>query len=405
MADPEHTSLAKQGAHAIARWREKVYWRRQSIDLSGAYLSESKLRGADLAHDNLANIDLTNSDLQLADLSGSNLQGAHLWRSNLSGADFRRAILKGASLVRCNLQNSSLQGADLSGADLSNANLWCANLAEATLQGANLTGTNLSWVDLAGADLRNCRLTASNLEVANLAGADLRGAMLVRPRLSGASLEDCLFEMTLLADCDLSQVRGLESTRHSGPSFVGAESLAKSKGLIPESFLLQAGVAAPFIEAQREFGRSGTKSPRVLLISSTADKELATRIEEDLRQSGVLCWSLTADDEETLRLDQGSLERIIYYDLLLLVCSQQALGNPITSRLFAQLEPGAGSGAGSPGASSEVVTLAADDWVYTSQDQVCTKLRGTVVVDLRGSENEGNYRQGLIMLEKAITGS
>ena len=69
MADPEHTALAKAGAHAIARWREQIYWRRRSRDLSGAYLSGARLPGVDLAHDNLSNADLTSADLRLAEAS------------------------------------------------------------------------------------------------------------------------------------------------------------------------------------------------------------------------------------------------------------------------------------------------------------------------------------------------
>ena len=397
MADPEHTALAKAGAHAIARWREQIYWRRRSMDLSGAYLSGARLPGVDLAHDNLSNADLTSADLRLADLSGVNLQGAHLWRSDLTGTDFRRANLKSASLVRCKLRGSSLHAADLSGADLSYADLWCANLSEANLQGANLTEANLAWADLHGADLRNCRLTATNLEVANLSGADLRGACFIRPWLNGASLEDCLFETTLLADCDLSGVKGLAAARHSGPSIVGADSLARSKGLIPEDFLRQAGVAEPFIAAQEEIRRTGKTMPKILLVNSVTDATLAARIQEGLRESGVQSWTLAADDEEVLQADQGALERIIYYDLVVLVCSTQALVNPHTCRVFSQLEPGAGA-AHRP----RLVTVATDDRLYTRQDNLCAQLRQTEVVDLRGWEDEESYQDGLGRLVAAI---
>ncbi|PKB80214.1 MAG: hypothetical protein BZY88_09270 [SAR202 cluster bacterium Io17-Chloro-G9] len=397
MADPEHTALAKAGAHAIARWREQIYWRRRSMDLSGAYLSGSRLAGVDLAHDNLSSADLTSADLRLADLSGVNLQEAHLWRSDLSGTDFRRANLKSSSLVRCKLRGSSLHSADLSGADLSYADLWCANLSEANLQGANLTEANLAWADLSGADLRNCRLTATNLEVANLTGADLRGAFFIRPQLTGVSLEDCLFEMTLLADCDLSAVKGLESTRHSGPSIVSTDSLARSKGLIPEDFLRQAGVAGPFIAAQHDIRRTGQTGPKILLVSSVTDAGLAARIQGDLRESGVLSWTLAADDEEVLRSDQAALDRILYYDLLVLVCSTQALENPHTCRVFNHLEPGA-----APAHRPRLVTVATDDLLYTRQDSLCTQLRQTEVVDLRGWSKEESYRKGLAHLVSAI---
>ena len=397
MGDPDHLALAKQGSHAIARWREQIYWRRRSLDLSGAFLSGSKFAGVDLANDNLANVDLTSSELRLADLSGANLHGAHLWRSNLAGTDFRRANLRSASLVRCNLKGCSFQNADLSGADLSHADLWCANLAEANLQGANLTEANLAWADLGGADLRNCRLAAANLEVANLEGADLRGAWFIRPWLAGASMENCVFEMTLVADCDLSEVRGLASIRHRGPSVVGSDTLARSRGMIPDEFLQKAGVAGPFIAAQNEIYRSGQRSPKILLINSIKDSELSARIHKDLQRSGVSSWALAADDEAVLRADQGVLERTIFYDLLVLVCSTEALASPHINRLFAHLEPGE-SEAHQP----TLITVATDGLVYSSQDRLCAQLRQTKVVDLRGWAEEESYRLGLDRLAKAI---
>ena len=397
MADPDHLALAKQGSHAIARWREQVYWRRRSLDLSGAFLSGSKFAGIDLASDNLSNVDLTSSDLRLGDLSASNLHGAHLWRSNLAGTDFRRANLRSGSLVRCNLRGSTFQNADLSGADLSHADLWCANLAEANLQGANLTGANLAWADLGGADLRNCRLAAANLEVANLEGADLRGAWFIRPWLTGSSMENCLLEMTLLADCDLSQVRGLASIRHSGPSVVGSDTLARSRGMIPDEFLQRAGVAGPFIAAQNEIYRSGQRAPKILLINSIKDSELSARIHQDLQLSGVSSWALAADDEAALRADQGVLERTIFYDLLVLLCSTEALANPHINRLFTHLEPGAGA-AHQPG----LITVATDGLLYSSQDRLCAQLRQTKVVDLRGWSEEWCFRRGMDRLAEAI---
>ena len=74
MADPEHVALIKKGPHAVARWREELYWRRRQLDLSGAFLTRARLSGADLDSDNLSGIDLTDADVGLADLSLANLK-------------------------------------------------------------------------------------------------------------------------------------------------------------------------------------------------------------------------------------------------------------------------------------------------------------------------------------------
>ena len=398
MADPDHLALAKQGSHAIARWREQVYWRRRSLDLSGAFLSGSRLAGVDLANDNLSNVDLTSAELRLADLSGVNLHGAHLWRSNLAGTDFRRANLRSAQPGA--LQPEGVLGfrAPISrGRTCPTPTCGAPTWRRQTCRGPTLprrTWLGPTWQALTFA---TAAMAAANLEVANLEGADLRGAWFIRPWLAGASMENCVFEMTLVADCDLSQVQGLASIRHSGPSIVGSDTLARSRGLIPDEFLQKAGVAGPFIAAQNEIYHSGRGAPKILLINSIKDSELSARIHRDLQRSGVLSWALAADDEAVLRADQGVLERTIFYDLLVLVCSTDALGSPHINRLFSHLEPGA-SEAHQP----RLITVATDGMVYSSQDRLCAQLRQTKVVDLRGWSEEECYRRGLDRLAEAI---
>lgn len=87
MANPEHVATIKQGAEAIAAWREK------------------------------------NPEVRL-DLSEANLNSEILLSVDLSGADLHRA-----KLFRAVLQH----------AKLTQCELWQANLAEADLFNANLT--------------------------------------------------------------------------------------------------------------------------------------------------------------------------------------------------------------------------------------------------------------------------
>ena len=396
MADPEHVALAKQGSHAIARWREKQYWRRRQLDLSGAFLSRARLSSSDLAHDNLCGIDLTDADLRLADLSGAKLQGAHLWRSNLALASFREAILTGASLGRTNMSGCFLQAANLRGADLSFANLAGANLEGASLYGADLTNTDLSWANLAGADLRNAHLTATSLELANLAKADLRGASLLKVRLHGALLTDAVVDLTLFGDCDLSRVIGLESVRHAGPSIIGLDTLARSRGQAPPQFLRQAGVVEPLISAQQQLQSFADTHPRVLLVCSLKDVELAGRVQADLRRAGIASWTLAADDERALQADPDFLERTYYYDRLALVCSTHSLENPHTYRFFDRLVRGGAVG------TRAILTVAADALLYNRQDPLCDALRQRPIIDLRGWQGAQGYVQGLAALLEAL---
>jgi len=398
VAEPQHSALAKQGSQAIARWREEQYWRRRRLDLSGASLSGARLVNADLSRDDLSHIDLTNSDLRRADLSRANLQGAHLWRSNLANSNLTGADLAGATLGRANLAGSSLQGADLRRADLTLADLSRANLASANLAGADLTGANLSWASLHRADLRNAKMTSTVLTMADLTGVDLRGAHLVRAVLDSAVLSEAVVEMTLFADCDMGRIIDLETVVHSGPSIIGLDTLARSRGLIPSEFLHRAGVARTLIDIQDKLRLSVHMEPRVLLVGSYQDAGLARRFQADLRSSGFPCWSLEPDDETALLANEDPLGRAIYYDRLVLVCSAHSLENPHTSRFFNLLASNGAAGTG-----QTILPVATDDLLYTRHDSLCQALRQLTTLDLRGWEEEAVYKRGVEQLVDALS--
>ena len=120
MANPEHVKIVKQGAAAIAAWREENPETR--LDLSGADLREANFVGADLI--------------------GANLSGANLSLANLSHAF---------------LCDANLNGADLSEADMSRADLVCAALTQAMLKGVDLTGAFVRDTVFGGTDLRETK--------------------------------------------------------------------------------------------------------------------------------------------------------------------------------------------------------------------------------------------------------
>ena len=399
MAEPQHSALAKQGTEAIARWREERYWRRRRLDLSGASLSGARLVNVDLSRDDLSRIDLTNSDLRFSDFSRANLQAAHLWRSNLANSNLTGANLAGAALGRTNLAGCSLQGADLRRTDFTSADLSRTNLASANnLAGADLTGANLSWASLHGANLRNVKMTSTVLTMADLTGVDLRGAQVVRAELDSAVLTEAVMEMTLLADCNLGRIIGLETVVHLGPSIIGLDTLARSQGYIPPEFLHRAGVGRALIDVQDQLRLGAPMEPRVLLVGSYQDAALAGRFQADLRSSGIPCWSLEPDDESALLVNEDPLGRAMYYDRLVLVCSTHSLENPHTSRFFNLL-----AGNGTAGVGQVILPVATDDLLYTRGDGLCQALLKWTTLDLRGWEEEASYHRSVKKLVEALS--
>jgi len=140
MANPEHVRVVKQGAKAIAAWREKN--------------AETLL---DLSLANLSGANLSDANLQSAYLLGAILKGADLGRAMLSGANLDETDLVDANLSRAHLSDTAMRYADLRGANLCGAWLVRANLNGADLSGADLTGALLGATSFGGTDLTGAK--------------------------------------------------------------------------------------------------------------------------------------------------------------------------------------------------------------------------------------------------------
>jgi hypothetical protein len=195
MAIKEHLEILKQGVGAWKKWRKE------------------------------------NPNI-VPDLSEADLSGAILIQMDLSGVGLSEADLRGANLNRANLRWAYLGDADLRRVDLSEANLSWADLNR-----ANVSEANLSEAFLGGANLREAILSGADLSGAILIQMDLRGAI-----LRGANLSEAWVALTSFGNVDLSEVEGLETMKHEGPSTIGIDTIFKSQGKIPESFLRGCGV-------------------------------------------------------------------------------------------------------------------------------------------------------------------
>ena len=429
MAVPEHVMLAKSGANAIARWREMNYviphtvdthtlnynlgdrstsevfepefvYGRPKLDLSGAFLSRAKLAGADLAYDDLNGVDLTSSNLRLAELQGANLHTAHLSRSILAHAVLTRANMSRCSLTRSNLSRCTLRSADLTGADLSSSDISFANLERANLSKTDLSSADLTGANLSGANLRDSILSSTTLKLADLTGADLRGASFIKADLESATFFQAVLGISTFVNCDLSTAIALEFARHTGPSTIGLDTLAKSGGRIPRKFLEDAGVAEPLIEAQDSLTGVNRDFPSVLTIGSIGDENLAGRLRDSLRAAHIPCWNIAADDESALQSGETILANTVYFDRLVLLCTEPSLQSPQTRRYMSELAGGKG-----PDSRRDITSLAADTLFDHSDDALCALLKQGKVVDFRGWEEDRVFETAVASLVNILSGT
>jgi hypothetical protein len=248
-----------------------------------------------------------------------NLTKANLTKAKLSGADLSGAVLTNAKLFGADLIKADLIKADLIKADLIKADLSGATLREANLSGADLSGADLRWANLSGANLKGANLKVANLKVANLSRANLLDA-----NLGGAM---CWF--TNFADVDLSEIQGLDSIDHRGPSTIGVGTLFRSKGKIPKVFLRGCGVPDSMIEYLPSL--IGSMSPiqfySCIIRYSHKDEEFAKRLHSKLRDQGLRVWYAPEDIQGGQKLPEQIDEAIRIHDKLLLVLSRESMGS------------------------------------------------------------------------------
>jgi uncharacterized protein YjbI with pentapeptide repeats len=314
MANQEHLAVLRQGA---AVW--------------DAWLEDKPLFSADFEGADLAGLDLSGSDLRRARLKRANLEGTNLSGAQLFQADLRRALLAGAKLATADLSEADLRGAQLSPAGPDSAMDYEAingvDANGAKLIGANLAGANLIKVNLANCDLREANLSGADLRHANLTFADLRRSDLTWCKLDHASFFVAGMGWTKLGSLDLSNVKGLNTITHYGPSSLGIDTCFSSKGRIPEAFLQGTGAPEVFISYARSLLSDPIQFYSCFISYSTNDQAFAERLYADLQNKGVRCWFAPHDIRGGRKLHEQIDEAIRVYDRLLLILSEHSMNS------------------------------------------------------------------------------
>lgn len=278
MANPEHVEIVKQGAEAIFAWRETN--RKLRLDLSRADLEEAELDGADLSE---------------ADLGGANLSGARCFFTDLSQA---------------NLVGADLRGADLSGVALATTRFIGPGTAQTAAHSTNFP---------AGSDL-----SKADLSEAILSGANLTGTV-----LDGTRFKAAIIGWTVLGDVDLSTAKELETIRHQGPSIIGIDTLYRSRGKIPETFLRGCGVPDGLIAHLPSLlgAQHAIQFYSCFISYSHKDEEFAKRLYSRMRDEHLRVWYAPEDMKGGRKIHEQINEAIRVHDKLLLVLSDNSMAS------------------------------------------------------------------------------
>jgi uncharacterized protein YjbI with pentapeptide repeats len=298
--------------------------------LSGTALTDRNLEGINFRRADLERAELSRTNFGKADLTDANLTLANIDQAVLAGAALRGAVLRKASARKTRFADTKLHMTDFTGANLSGADLRWVALADARFSDTNLNGADLSEAFLHHADMRNANLAGADFSDAHLGnsdltGADMTGADLTEANLQNLNLTDVTIGHTVFANNDLSTVIGLETVQHRGPSVIGVDTIFRSRGCVPESFLRGCGVPEDFIIYVKSFTANPIEFYSCFISYSTQDQDFAERLHADLQSKGVRCWFAPHDVRGGKKLYEQIDEAIRLHDKLLLILSPHSM--------------------------------------------------------------------------------
>jgi hypothetical protein len=175
--------------------------------------------------------------------------------------------------------------------------------------------------DRTRAGLRRAALFRANLNEADLGEANLREASLSGANLTSANLSHGKLLKTVFGDTNLTDVRGLATCRHFGPSTLDHRTLAKS-GPLPLAFLRGCGLPDTLIDYLPSLLNEPFQFYSCFISYASKGHVFAERLYADLQNKGVRCWFAPEDMKIGDRLRPRIDETIRVYDKLLLVLSK-----------------------------------------------------------------------------------
>lgn len=276
MPNKKHIKILKRGAKAWNKWGKKHPNVRPD-------LGEASLIGADLRKFNFSGLDKTEKKL----LRSMN--------KKLKAVGRPKTYMPTSPT---NLYHADLTGADLSDAKLSYADLTWAHLSKANLKGADLSGARLLFTEFYETDLTD------------------------------TEFGDAQVGWTKFASTNLAVATGLENTSHLGPSSIGIDTIVKSSGNIPETFLKAAGVPDSVLNTLNFFQEPTAQFHSCFISYSNKDEDLAERLYDDLQTKGVRCWFAPANLKTGDKLRPVLDDAIRLHDKLMVLLSKKSIKSP-----------------------------------------------------------------------------
>ena len=216
------------------------------------------------------------------------------------------------------------------------------DLRKADLYGQILTGIDFRHTNLDNADLSNANLCSASLKSASLCQTNLREAKLRNASLCGTCFKETILQRTnfykaallgtAFLNVDLKETINLETTVHLGPSTIGIDTIQRSRGKIPDVFLMNAGVLEQLLASFQSLGSAPFDYYSCFISYSSHDQHFVEILYRDLRKAGVHCWYASEDLKAGDKFPAEIAEAVQSREKLLVVLSKSSLKSDWVSK-------------------------------------------------------------------------
>ncbi len=144
--------------------------------------------------------------------------------------------------------------------------------------------------------------------------------------LSMADLSGTTLQNTIFSDVNLTDVSGLDTCRHEGPSPLDFRTLQRS-GPLPLAFLRGCGLPDWLIDYLPSLLNQPMQYYSCFISYSNKDEDFAQRLHADLQNRGVRCWLAPRDTQGRRKLHEQISEAIRLHEKRLLVLSEHSMNS------------------------------------------------------------------------------
>ena len=192
---------------------------------------------------------------------------------------------------------------------------------------------------------------------------------------------------TLFTNVDLSNVIGLDTCKHVGPSSIDHRTLEKSPNL-PLAFLRGVGLPDRLIDYLPSLLNQPIQFYSCFISYSVKDQDMAERLHADLQNKGVRCWFAPHDLPIGAKILDGIDEAIRLRDKVLLILSEHSIKSDwVEDEVTTAFEEERKRG------QPMLFPIRLDDTVMDTDEAWAAKLRARNIGDFRHWKDHEKYHE------------